>query len=86
MVNVLVSAGADLSAVDSNGNTLLHLLVHHELTDMYDHVVELWKAEHGSSKLAERDSEYVARLCCLCVAASVRDVHLWCLAGSCTAS
>ena len=61
MVNVLVSAGADLSAVDSNGNTLLHLLVHHELTDMYDHVVELWKAQHGITKDTERDSECVSR-------------------------
>ena len=58
MVNVLVTSGASLNAVDSNGNTILHLLVHHSLTDMYDHVVELWKAKNGVTKQQERSSEY----------------------------
>ena len=47
MVDVLVAAGADLDAHDCNGNTILHLLVYHELPEMYDHVVDLWKHQRG---------------------------------------
>lgn len=37
-VEYLVSKGAKLDAVDSNGNSVLHLLVLHELTSMYDFI------------------------------------------------
>jgi ankyrin repeat protein len=47
MVETLVAAGADLDAHDCNGNTILHLLVYHELPEMYDYVVDLWKHQKG---------------------------------------
>ena len=47
MVETLVAAGADLDAHDCNGNTILHLLVYHELPEMYNHVVDLWKHQKG---------------------------------------
>lgn len=39
----MVQMGANLEAVDSNGNTILHLCVHHSLEDMYSFVLDLWK-------------------------------------------
>ncbi len=47
MVDVLLAAGADLNAFDTNGNTILHLLVYHELPEMYDHVVRRWKEQRA---------------------------------------
>jgi hypothetical protein len=63
MVDVLVAAGADLDAHDCNGNTILHLLVYHELPEMYDHVVDLWKHQRGiRGAEEERDNPCVAPL------------------------
>eukprot|EP01103_Thecamoeba_quadrilineata_P016769 TRINITY_DN5708_c0_g1_i2.p1 TRINITY_DN5708_c0_g1~~TRINITY_DN5708_c0_g1_i2.p1 ORF type:complete len:501 (-),score=70.50 TRINITY_DN5708_c0_g1_i2:30-1532(-) len=43
LVEYLVSQGADINCRDSNGNTVLHLMVIHGLTDMYDKIVEFSK-------------------------------------------
>jgi hypothetical protein len=40
IVQFLVEEGADLSVQDSNGNTVLHLLVLHELVEMYNFILE----------------------------------------------
>jgi hypothetical protein len=56
MVNVLVSAGADMDFVDKYGNTILHLLVHHGLTQMYDHVVGLWMKQKGIDESTRHDN------------------------------
>jgi len=39
LVEYLVSQGADINCRDSNGNTVLHLMVIHGLIDMYDKIV-----------------------------------------------
>lgn len=43
LVEYLVKQGADLNAIDSNGNTILHLMVLHNLPKMYDFIENLWK-------------------------------------------
>eukprot|EP01103_Thecamoeba_quadrilineata_P015282 TRINITY_DN477_c0_g1_i1.p1 TRINITY_DN477_c0_g1~~TRINITY_DN477_c0_g1_i1.p1 ORF type:complete len:642 (+),score=111.44 TRINITY_DN477_c0_g1_i1:45-1970(+) len=43
LVEYLVSQGADINCRDSNGNTVLHLMVIHGLTDMYDKIWEFSK-------------------------------------------
>ena len=42
IVEMLIGAGADLEAVDSNGNNVLHLMVVHGRTDMYDILARKW--------------------------------------------
>jgi hypothetical protein len=43
IARVLLEAGADLEATDSAGNNMLHLLVHHNLPNMYTFVKEEFK-------------------------------------------
>ena len=44
----MVEKGADLEVVDSNGNNILHLCVHHSLEEMYTFVFDLWKRKRAS--------------------------------------
>eukprot|EP00667_Euglena_gracilis_P004005 EG_transcript_4019 len=42
LVNLLLQHGADVEVSDGQGNSLLHLCVWHDLTEMYDHLLKLW--------------------------------------------
>ena len=52
LVEYMVEKGARLDDVDSNGNNMLHLCVHHSLEEMYTFVFDLWKKKNvGSNEL-----------------------------------
>eukprot|EP00455_Lapot_gusevi_P012680 TRINITY_DN1605_c0_g1_i4.p1 TRINITY_DN1605_c0_g1~~TRINITY_DN1605_c0_g1_i4.p1 ORF type:complete len:685 (+),score=183.66 TRINITY_DN1605_c0_g1_i4:122-2176(+) len=46
VVEYLVEQGADLNAVDSSGNNILHFCVIHDLKEMYAFVLNLWRKRH----------------------------------------
>eukprot|EP01012_Entosiphon_sulcatum_P056654 TRINITY_DN80352_c0_g1_i1.p1 TRINITY_DN80352_c0_g1~~TRINITY_DN80352_c0_g1_i1.p1 ORF type:complete len:802 (-),score=104.63 TRINITY_DN80352_c0_g1_i1:4-2382(-) len=52
-VDFLLQHGANLNDVDSNGNTVFHLLVIHGLRDMYEYLEERWWALHGIAGATE---------------------------------
>lgn len=54
MVDRLLDAGAQLDERDSNGNTVLHLLVIHSLPDMYSYMMDKWKAWRANSRIIKR--------------------------------
>eukprot|EP00004_Rigifila_ramosa_P007689 TRINITY_DN1882_c0_g1_i1.p1 TRINITY_DN1882_c0_g1~~TRINITY_DN1882_c0_g1_i1.p1 ORF type:complete len:872 (-),score=247.67 TRINITY_DN1882_c0_g1_i1:13-2559(-) len=56
IVTYLVSQGADLTAADSNGNTVFHMLVIHENPHMYDVCEEIWN-KLKKRKLIAADSD-----------------------------
>jgi len=45
--------GADLRSVDSQGNTVLHMLVLHRLPGMYDYVCDLWLEQHPEQNMRD---------------------------------
>eukprot|EP00668_Euglena_longa_P001503 GGOE01001784.1.p1 GENE.GGOE01001784.1~~GGOE01001784.1.p1 ORF type:complete len:1098 (+),score=322.37 GGOE01001784.1:96-3389(+) len=46
VVDFLVEYRAPLDTIDAQGNSIFHLLVLHDLPEMYDYVEELWKTKH----------------------------------------
>lgn len=47
MIECLLENGADIDQADSNGNTILHLLVIHSLPEIYVLIKNKWKDLHG---------------------------------------
>ena len=47
--DALVDAGADMNAVDSNGNNILHVLVIHGLQEAYTHFKKKWIDRFGTN-------------------------------------
>ncbi|CAF1556272.1 unnamed protein product [Rotaria magnacalcarata] len=60
IAEILLKFGASMDVVDSNGNTVLHLLVIHNLPEIYTKYKERWIAEQQTDKDSsdEDDDEY----------------------------
>lgn len=57
LVKLLLDAGADMNEEDGNGNSLLHMCVIHELTDMYTFLKAEWLTRFGSMPVISRPPE-----------------------------
>eukprot|EP00927_Polykrikos_kofoidii_P071112 TRINITY_DN67439_c0_g1_i1.p1 TRINITY_DN67439_c0_g1~~TRINITY_DN67439_c0_g1_i1.p1 ORF type:complete len:692 (-),score=87.12 TRINITY_DN67439_c0_g1_i1:71-2146(-) len=73
--DMVLNFGADIEQKDSRGNTIMHMIVKHKLTDMVDPVVCLWHELHADdlrklpcSLLTSRNKN---RLTPLCLAAKI---------------
>lgn len=53
LVDLLLEKGDSLNKVDSNGNTILHLLVIHSLQDMYMYILKKWQMKKKLSLVRE---------------------------------
>ncbi|CAF3087395.1 unnamed protein product [Rotaria sp. Silwood2] len=57
IAEILLKYGASMDAVDSNGNNVLHLLVIHNLPDMYTTVKQRWLEEQEENESSDEDDD-----------------------------
>lgn len=57
VVQYLVEHGADLAAVDKNGNNVLHICVLHERMEMFSFVLGLWRSQQHPSTTLPLDKQ-----------------------------
>lgn len=54
MVHILLEAGANLNLTDSNGNTILHMLVLHNRDGMYSYIKQQWQERESAEASRKR--------------------------------